>query len=158
MVFSMGLIAMAETALRINSAPLIISSSIVISYLVNLAIDALGHERRGAYVARSPRTHTVGRSMIIGLALSIPVAAFFYYMTPIGFSYSFAVALMGPISGLSHMFLDSLTEHGVFIRRGGKWVRFAILRARYNNAVLNGLFTVLGLLMLLYSILITLHV
>jgi len=156
--FSMGLIALLEVLLSVVNPVLVIGSSFVLSYLVNLIIDALGHEERAGRPVRSPRTHTVGRSFTIGLVLGLAVALFLHYMAPVNLMQATVVTLMGPMVGWSHILLDSLTEGGVFVKRKGRWVRFALTHWSYRNPAANWLFTMLGLAMLAYSIALMLHV
>jgi len=154
--FSMGLIALLEVLLSVVNPVLVIGSSFVLSYLVNFIIDALGHEER-THPVRSPRTHTVGRSFTIGLVLGLAVALFLHYMAPVNLMQTTVVTLMGPMVGWSHMLLDSLTEGGVFVKRRGRWVRFALAHWSYRNPAANWLFTMLGLAMLAYSIVLMTH-
>ncbi|MCY0850482.1 MAG: hypothetical protein OWQ55_07020, partial [Sulfuracidifex metallicus] len=47
-----------------------------------------------------------------------------------------------------HMFLDMFTEAGVYVRRRGKWKRYALAHFRYNNPLVNGLAALAGIFML----------
>ncbi|ABW02623.1 DUF1286 domain-containing protein [Caldivirga maquilingensis] len=151
-VFSIGLTALIESALGISNIILLLGSSLVLSYLINFLIDALGHEEKNGFTHRSPRTHTMSRSFTLGLIISLLVALFLYYMTPIGAYNALIIVLMGPLTGWSHMLLDALTEGGIYIRRNGRWVRFALAHFKYNNTVLNWLFTIIGILLLIKSL------
>ncbi|WP_218185293.1 hypothetical protein [Sulfuracidifex metallicus] len=51
-----------------------------------------------------------------------------------------ASVLVGP----SHMFLDMFTEAGVYVKKGGKWRRYALAHFRYNNPLVNGLAALAG--------------
>lgn len=115
----------------------------LIAYIVNLALDRLGHVKRGAVYVRSPLTHDICLSALWGLVIS---AAFTYASMLFNIQvYPIEAVLMGPIGGLSHMLLDSLTEEGVYVRRRGTWRRVSIAHFRYNNPALNWLFTAIGL-------------
>ncbi|WP_291764719.1 DUF1286 domain-containing protein [Caldivirga sp. UBA161] len=153
-IFSIGLTALIESALGISNIILLLGSSIVLSYLINLLIDVLGHEERNGFTRRSPRTHTMGRSFAVGLIVSILVALFLYYMSPIGIYKALIIVLMGPVVGWSHMLLDMLTENGIYVKRRGRWVRFALAHYKYNNPVLNWLFIIIGVMLLIKSLLI----
>lgn len=151
--FSVGLTALTESTLGISNIILLLGSSIVLSYLVNLIIDALGHEEKDGFTRRSPRTHTMGRSFTAGLIISLLVALFLYYMSPIGAYRALIIALMGPVVGWSHMLLDALTENGIYVKRRGRWVRFALAHFKYNNPALNWLFIIIGVMLLIKSLL-----
>ncbi|WP_292000320.1 DUF1286 domain-containing protein [Caldivirga sp.] len=151
-IFSMGLITLAESALRISNVVLLLGSSLVLSYLINFLIDVLGHEEKNGFTRRTPRTHTMGRSFTLGLIISILTAMFLYYMSPIGIYKALIIALMGPVTGWSHMLLDALTENGIYVKRRGKWTRFALAHFKYNNSALNWLFIVIGVMLIIKSL------
>ena len=153
-VFSIGLTTLIESTLGISNIILILGSSLVLSYLINFLIDALGHEEKNGFIRRSPRTHTMGRSFTLGLIISLLVALFLYYMTPIGSYKALIIVLMGPVIGWSHMLLDALTENGIYVKRRGRWVRFALAHFKYNNIALNWLFIIIGIIMLIRSLII----
>jgi len=59
---------------------------------------------------------------------------------------------LGVLAGLSHLLLDTPTEGGIYYR-GRRW---ALAHWRYNNAAANGLFALLGLVMLAAALTVTL--
>lgn len=61
------------------------------------------------------------------------------------------VLVSGIIVGPTHMFLDMFTEAGVYVKKNGKWRRFALAHYRYDNPVVNGLATFAGFLLLLIA-------
>ena len=116
------------------------------SVLANILIDKLGHEIKEGYIRRTPLTHTVPRSMLWGVLASTPVA-----LLPLEehrLATTLFVLLEGALAGLSHMLLDAFTEKGIYVKKNGKWVRFALAHFRYDDPIANGLATVLGVLML----------
>jgi hypothetical protein len=57
------------------------------------------------------------------------------------------VLAYGIIVGPSHMLLDVFTEKGIYVKRGGKWARFALAHFRYNDPTVNGLAVFIGFLL-----------
>jgi len=138
---------------------------LVLSILTNRLIDFLGHELRGGYVSRSPRTHTWARAGILGTVIACAVAVAFpllyaamingdatihdafvlpYYLK-IFLAYFPFLGFMG---GEAHVFLDAFTERGVFRKRRGKWQRQAWAHFGYDSPVANGIASVAGVVML----------
>ena len=93
-----------------------------------------------------PRTHTVYRSILWGLLLSLPIGVL-YFVFP-SFLFVFSVILDGLLVGPSHMILDVFTERGIYHKVNGKWRRIAFAHFSYNNPLANGLVILLGILML----------
>nr|WP_255430345.1 hypothetical protein [Sulfolobus sp. NOB8H2] len=58
----------------------------------------------------------------------------------------------GLIVGPSHILLDVFTERGIYIKRNGKWRRFALAHFSYDNPAINGLVIIAGVIMLLAAI------
>jgi hypothetical protein len=71
--------------------------------------------------------------IVLGQAMTTPQAVF--------------VAELGAILAYSHILLDALTEGGVYIGRR----RVALAHLRYDNLILNGTFTGLGVLLVFAS-------
>jgi len=118
----------------------------LISFIGNSFIDYFGHEIKGKYISRTPRTHTVYRSILWGLLLSLPIGVL-YFVFP-SFYFVFSVILDGLLVGPSHMLLDVFTERGIYHKVNGKWRRIALAHFSYNNPLANGLAILLGILML----------
>jgi Protein of unknown function (DUF1286). len=118
----------------------------LISFIGNSFIDYFGHEIKGKYLSRSPRTHTVYRSILWGLLLSLPIGVL-YFVFP-SFLFVFSVILDGLLVGPSHMILDVFTERGIYHKVNGQWRRIAFAHFSYNNPLANGLVILLGILML----------
>jgi len=121
-----------------------------ISFIGNSFIDYFGHEIKGKYISRTPRTHTVYRSILWGLLLSLPIGVL-YFVFP-SFYFVFSVILDGLLVGPSHMLLDVFTERGIYHKVNGKWRRFALAHFSYDNPLVNGLAIIAGVIMLLAAL------
>ena len=109
---------------------------------VNAVIDVFGHGIRGGVGNRSFLTHSVFTAPLWGgavavLSVYVPVK---FQIFPISLWEAAFVVGMGVVVAYSHLFLDALTEGGVF---WGKR-RIALAHMRYNNRILNGAFLVIG--------------
>ncbi len=110
-----------------------------LSLSVNRLID-YGHVLRNGVPSRSWTTHDVFTAPVWGLAVGILT---FYGLRYISIALP-VVILMGVVSALSHLLLDSLTEGGVFVLGRRK----ALAHYRYNSLWLNGAFAFAGMLFL----------
>jgi membrane-bound metal-dependent hydrolase YbcI (DUF457 family) len=109
-------------------------------------MDHLGHERKGFGTRRTWITHSIFTGSALGLFLGILLALGFEYAN---LPFSFVVfALQGFVSALSHLFLDAITEGGIFILTK----RFALAHFKYDNPFLNTGFALLGILLLALSL------
>ena len=115
----------------------------IISVTANNVIDHLGHEIRGKYVSRTPRTHTLPRSIGWGLLTSVPIVLALHTGIAI---------LDGVIVGPSHMLLDVFTERGIYHKVDGRWRRIALAHFSYDNPIVNGLAIIAGVIMLFAAI------
>ncbi len=124
----------------------------VMSVAGNVVIDGLGHRevvtRRGRIPTRTPLTHTFPRSVVWGMIPTLPFLALGYLFNDFPWWLLLAGALVGP----SHMLLDVFTEAGVYVKREGKWRRFALAHFRYNNVLANGIAIFLGFMLMLLSL------
>ncbi|MEM3358803.1 MAG: DUF1286 domain-containing protein [Metallosphaera sp.] len=132
-VFTTGVLALL-------SSPILgfyeaVTISFFISWTGNTLIDRLGHELKGGYIRRTPRTHTLFRSLFWGVLPSIPL--FIIFLNPL-------YLVMGGISGPSHLLLDVFTEKGIYRKKNGRWIRFALAHFSYNNPLVNGLAILIG--------------
>jgi hypothetical protein len=64
----------------------------------------------------------------------------------------FTALIGGILVGPSHMLLDVFTERGIYVKRNGKWRRFALAHFSYDNPLVNGLAILLGVIMLLAAL------
>ena len=119
--FSLGLLYLIDSLILNNSFYLFIIAGIT-SVVVNNLIDSLGHEIRGTYISRTPRTHTIPRSAGWGLLISIPIAIAFYFLSlnsylPFSIILIMITVIDGVIAGLSHMLLDVFTQKGIYVKK-----------------------------------------
>jgi len=149
-VFSLGLLFLVDSLIVGSSLYLLILTGII-SVVANNIIDFLGHETKGKYIARTPRSHTLPRSIGWGLLVTIPIGITFYYLYP-DYYLVVTIVLDGVIVGLSHMLLDIFTERGIYHKVNGKWKRIALAHFSYNNPFVNGLAILVGILMLFEAI------
>ncbi|BBD72443.1 hypothetical protein HS1genome_0832 [Sulfodiicoccus acidiphilus] len=90
---------------------------------------------------RTPRTHTLPRSVLWGLLPSLPFLFLFRDPLPLA---------LGLLVGPSHMFLDVFKERGIYVKKGGRR-RIALAHFSYDDPLVNGLAVLLGALMLFAS-------
>ena len=156
--FSTGLLALIDSAFYHNIFAMLVFIG-VLSILANALIDKIGHEmvttKNGyTFPRRTPLTHTIPRSILWGFLVTIPFIALFYYVLPFTTftKYLGLLVLDGIIVGPSHMLLDVFTEKGIYVKRDGKWQRFALAHFRYNDPIANGLAGLLGVIMIFIAI------
>jgi hypothetical protein len=143
-VFSLGLeLLAASTAHIFLPGSLLMAAWIALA--VNYFIDFAGHRRRGDRSIRSWITHSVFTAPLWGAAIGL-FTVFVYtrlFQATVGFElYPFS-AVLGFLAGYSHLFLDSLTEGGVFLGR----TRIAISHFGNNGILLNSVFVGMGVLL-----------
>jgi len=148
-VFSLGLLSLLDSLFLSDFLGVIIIAGII-SVTANNVIDYLGHEIRGKYVSRTPRTHTLPRSIGWGLLTSVPIVLALYFLSPI--ELILITILDGVIVGPSHMLLDIFTERGIYHKVNGRWRRIALAHFSYYNPIVNGLAILLGVIMLFAAI------
>jgi len=148
-IFTLGLIALVAAWLGLGVAVGLLAA-VWLAAVVNYIIDAAGHEVRNGYRRRTATTHSLTGATAVGAAvgllptlvilLAAPGAVDGYY----GPLLLLEVTALGAVAGLSHLLLDAPTEGGIYYR-GRRW---ALAHWRYNNPAANGLFALLGLVML----------
>lgn len=163
-LFSMGLILLVLSLFFKVDFFNEFAIALSISYIGNSLIDLVGHKEvikeSKEMLVRTPTSHTFPRSVAWGVLSSSPILTFVvlfshYYLDLDSytlFSYIASVIIGGIIVGPSHMLLDVFTQKGIFRKRNGQWVRFALAHRRYNDPLANGIAATLGILMLLFSI------
>ncbi|GAB6943973.1 DUF1286 domain-containing protein [Vulcanisaeta sp. JCM 14467] len=155
-IFNAGLMSIIATAL--THRPLTsIAFSLLTSVLGNILIDGLGHEEvilgNRVLIRRTPRTHTLPKSIAWGFLPAPLLIALLNLTHSLTLLHALTTLLpIALINGPAHMLLDSLTEHGIYRRVGGKWVRYSIAHLRSNNPLINTGLTMLGILMLTASL------
>jgi hypothetical protein len=99
------------------------------AWLTDLAIDNLGHERRGYWSRRTPLTHSVLTAPAWGLLTGIIVGiltrvTFTALNLPIQVGRQETI-IWGIIGGLTasicHLFADSTVEGGIYLTRSRRW-------------------------------------
>jgi len=116
-----------------------------LAFATNELIDVLGHVRRSGRPARSFWTHSFFTAPVWGIAAALLSAYVLGIMLGQAMTTSQALFVggLGIVFAYSHLFLDALTEGGVYLGRR----RVALAHLRYDNMVLNGAFTALGVLL-----------
>lgn len=116
-----------------------------LAFATNELIDVLGHVKRGGMPVRSFWTHSVITAPVWGVAAAF-VSAHLLDMI-LGQAMTISQALfvggLGVLLACSHLMLDALTEGGVYLGRR----RVALAHLRYDNVILNGAFTAVGVLL-----------
>lgn len=130
-----------------------------LAWLCNHVIDGLGHSMHGDIPVRRPRTHSIFTAPIWGLLSALPfywASEYFSLFQPhtetlgplISFPSLVWLFVAGVYVAYNHLFLDSLTEAGIYFTTR----RIALAHLRYNERIINTLFVVFGLLMIYMSL------
>ena len=159
-IFTIGLVALAARAIPIwtymGGLGAMLAVAVWLGLATNYVIDKGGHEVRNGVRRRTAATHSLPGALGIGAAVGVVPALILLLLiesgsgTSVGISLGAAAALalimagLGAIAGLSHLFLDALTEGGIYYH-GHRW---ALAHWRYDNPGANALFALLGLLAL----------
>ena len=114
-----------------------------LSFSVNRLID-LGHTHKSGYISRSWVTHDVLTAPFWGAGVGLLT---YFALLYAGIFAPVAIA-MGAVSALSHLLLDAVTEHGIFVARKRK----ALARFSYNDPRLNALVMLSGALLFLLAL------
>jgi hypothetical protein len=116
-----------------------------LAFATNELIDILGHVTRDGRPVRSFWTHSVFSAPSWGIAAALVSA--YALDTILGQAMTTSQALvvggLGIVFAYSHLLLDAVTEGGVYLGRR----RVALAHLRYDNLLLNGAFTALGMLL-----------
>jgi hypothetical protein len=144
-VFTTGLLTFLGT-LATREPVLSVFFAGLVSVLANSLIDYLGHEVRGSFISRTPLTHTWLRSIAWGsVATAFATGLIGYIVHGLNLGDLATLATINAVlAGPSHMLLDVFTEKGIYVKRGGQWVRFALAHFRYNDPLANGLASLVG--------------
>lgn len=157
-IFSAGLISLVLSLLFKADFFDNLTISLLVSFLGNTVIDRLGHReiatRFGEIPVRTPLTHTIPRSIIWGLVSTLPLLVIPLYFTHYYYWHKtlfISMLISGILVGPSHMLLDVFTEKGIYVKKKGRWRRFALAHFRYDNPLVNGLAIFVGAVMLYLS-------
>jgi len=121
-----------------------------LSLAINYLIDVLGHVSRRGNPTRTWLTHSVITAPVLGAliaAISLDAASLVLGFGLPGEPLALW-AIMGALVSEEHLFLDSLTEAGVYALKR----RIAIAHFNYDNAPLNIGFALLGVLLITVSL------
>ena len=126
----------------------VISASIM-SVSGNTIIDSFGHRINGKGIpVRTYKTHSLLRSVIYGFmpALIMFAAAKELYQSGIRQipSNLYWILIQGLFVGPLHLCMDVITEGGIFIKKNGRFQRFAVAHLAYNNPAWNLFFQIAG--------------
>ncbi len=156
--FSTGLLTFLGTLITGDPLNTLVFAGIV-SVLANSMIDYLGHEMvqvEGEYLPRrTPLTHTWFRSILWG-SVATAIATLFAYFALHSSYYGYfqlkelivLAVICGVLVGPSHMLLDVFTEKGIYVKREGRWVRYALAHYKYNDPLANGLAMIVGIILI----------
>jgi len=149
-VFSLALGLFLASQLRFFSL-LDIAVVAWLALSVNVVIDVFGHglgygknAGQRSFVTHSVFTAPVWGGVVAGLSLYILIR---YATEPLGWLETLFLFATGLMMAYSHLFLDALTEGGVYWGRR----RVALAHMRYNNLVLNAAFLAIGALFVVAS-------
>jgi hypothetical protein len=140
LVFGAGSVAAFAFMLPVD---LRLSLAVVLSLLVNYAIDELGHMTKRGLMVRSPVTHSVFTAPLWGGAVGYLVWLVGASLSLVGPSLEWPTMILGMVAAYSHLLLDAVTEGGVFFLTK----RIAIAHFRSSNVLLNAACVVAGLLL-----------
>jgi hypothetical protein len=144
-VFSLGIGLYLLSRLQQPSILLYLVLVFWLAFATNELIDVMGHVSKGGRPVRSFWTHSVFTAPAWGI--SVAVASAYVIDAIAGQALTAPEALLaaglGVVFACSHLLLDSLTEGGVYLGRR----RVALAHFRYDNVILNGAFTGLGVLL-----------
>ena len=121
-----------------------------LSLSINYFIDLLGHISRGGTPTRTWLTHSVVTGPLWGGSIAAVSLTALSRASGLGLPWGtmgFWIAMGVLISG-EHLFLDSLTQAGIYRLR----TRIAIAHFRYDNVVLNLGFALLGVFLIAASL------
>lgn len=144
-IFSLGVGLYIVYHVEQPPTPSILVLVVWLAFATNELIDVLGHVKRGGRPARSFWTHSVFTAPVWGIAAAFTSA----YLLDIILgqamttSQTLFVGGLGIVLTSSHLLLDALTEGGVYLGRR----RVALAHMRYDNLIINGAFTGLGVLL-----------
>jgi hypothetical protein len=138
---SFGLLSLSHALM-----PGSIGMALWLSLSINYLIDVLGHVSRNGNPTRTWLTHSVLTAPILGAlvaAISLDAALRAFGSGP-SLEPLALWTFMGALVSEEHLFLDSLTESGVYALKR----RIAIAHFNYDNMALNIGFALLGVLLI----------
>jgi len=121
-----------------------------LSLAINYLIDVVGHVSRSGRPTRTRITHSLLTAPFWGLFVTFVSLAGMSLLPVLGSLPETAGvwALVGVLISVEHLFLDSLTQAGIY-----SWKRrMALAHFSYDNAALNLGFALLGVLLILFAL------
>ncbi|MHB8231949.1 MAG: DUF1286 domain-containing protein [bacterium] len=153
-LFNIGILT-AIGSLFVNPVLSLISAGIL-SVTGDTIIDFFGHENNYGVPVRTYKTHSPLRGFIWG---ALPAALLFFALPhlpkdkfnfiPEGVPYW--ILLQGLFVGPLHLSMDVITEGGIFIKKNGRFQRYAIAHINYSSFFWNGLFQLSGIAIILIT-------
>ena len=132
-----GASAAAMVAILVSGLSKELITSVVLAILINWLID-LGHVR-GRY---GPRRSAFTHSLMGVTAVSLIVYVAFYLIkniSPLSIDVDLTVLIAMEVCGLTHLFLDSLTEGGIYPLWPFSGRRYALAHIDYDDPIANSL-------------------
>jgi len=155
-VFSTGVLAFLSSLITQDPINALVFAGAV-SVLANTLIDKLGHEMvwvEGKELPRrTPLTHTWFRSILWG-SLAVTVITLLAFLSFQSRELIVLAISNGILVGPTHMFLDVFTERGIYVKKNGKWVRYALAHFKYDDPLANGMAMLVGAVLLSMSVMI----
>jgi len=155
-LFNIGILT-AIGSLFVNPIASLISAGIL-SMTGNTIIDDFGHKKNNYGIeVRTYKTHSILRATIYG---SLPAVALFFIAIYLNYSDKFIpldrflhhkpywILIQGLFVGGLHLLMDVITEGGIFIKKNGRFQRYALAHIKYNNVFWNTFFQMTGIAIL----------
>ncbi len=122
--------------------------SLILSAIVNSSIDFLYGHVGGR---RTPWTHSVIGASILSLIISIAMIIVLEFIGITLRSYIYIVISIANFSiAILHIGLDALTAGGVYLLWPFSSKRYSLLKASYNDRVLNSLISLISIAIIMY--------
>ncbi|MDK6028763.1 metal-dependent hydrolase [Ignisphaera sp. 4213-co] len=146
-IFSFAIGLWLAEALPITSYLIVNTITVVaLSTFVNWFIDSIGGHNR---YRRTPYTHSLLGVLLVSTIVAILINLLIL-STKIAISHQIIqkIFVISLVIGLSHLLLDSLTADGIVLMWPFIKKRFAFTKMRFDNKLLNGLTTLISIMLL----------
>lgn len=121
--------------------------SLYLSMAINWSIDSIAGHRGGR---RTPYTHSLLGSVIMSMAMIIPIISIKYlYEINISIELLANISIIAIAIGLAHLALDMFTADGIYILWPISKLKLSISKARYDDPILNFLAVFISIMILL---------
>jgi len=149
-IFTIGVLT--AIGLTLTSPVNSLITACILSVIGNGVIDKFGHKKNGMGMpVRTFATHSFLRGTIWGFlpATFLYIAARFAWTAQIlPYAHPYWILLQGLFVGPLHLAIDIITEGGIFIKKNGRFQRFAIAYIPYDSFLWNSFFKIIGLFIL----------